>query len=68
MLNATEHTGGSVIVPQVTNSHVPQDFTVSRLLSTPTHSLGKHLVLSSQLRSVRRTLRERQAFPNNPGV
>lgn len=31
----------SVIVSQLANSHTPQDFTVSRLLSTPTHSLGK---------------------------
>lgn len=30
-----------VIVSQLANSHAPQDFTVSRLLSTPTHSLGK---------------------------
>ncbi|XP_032666705.1 paired mesoderm homeobox protein 2B-like [Odontomachus brunneus] len=28
-----------VIVSQLANSHAPQDFTVSRLLSTPTHSL-----------------------------
>ncbi|TGZ51412.1 Paired mesoderm homeobox protein 2 [Temnothorax longispinosus] len=30
---------GGVIVSQLANSHTPQDFTVSRLLSTPTHSL-----------------------------
>ena len=30
------------IVSQMTNPHTPQDFTVSRLLSTPTNSLGKN--------------------------
>ena len=44
MLAATDAEQGannSVIVSQLANSHTPQDFTVSRLLSTPTHSLGK---------------------------
>ncbi|KYN35881.1 Paired mesoderm homeobox protein 2 [Trachymyrmex septentrionalis] len=42
MLAATDAEQGannSVIVSQLANSHTPQDFTVSRLLSTPTHSL-----------------------------
>ena len=46
MLAATDAEQGannSVIVSQLANSHTPQDFTVSRLLSTPTHSLGKEL-------------------------
>ncbi|KAG5332561.1 PRRX2 protein, partial [Acromyrmex charruanus] len=37
--DAEQDANNSVIVSQLTNSHTPQDFTVSRLLSTPTHSL-----------------------------
>ncbi|KAL6260724.1 hypothetical protein P5V15_008247 [Pogonomyrmex californicus] len=42
MLGATDAGQGAnngVIASQLANSHAPQDFTVSRLLSTPTHSL-----------------------------
>ncbi|XP_011869509.1 PREDICTED: paired mesoderm homeobox protein 2-like [Vollenhovia emeryi] len=42
MLAATDAEQGAsngVIVSQLANTHTPQDFTVSRLLSTPTHSL-----------------------------
>ncbi|XP_017884904.1 paired mesoderm homeobox protein 2-like [Ceratina calcarata] len=41
MLCRNPEQGGNngVIISQVTNPHAPQDFTVSRLLSTPTHSL-----------------------------
>lgn len=43
MLGADADQGASngVIVSHLANSHAPQDFTVSRLLSTPTHALGK---------------------------
>ncbi|KZC09748.1 Paired mesoderm homeobox protein 2 [Dufourea novaeangliae] len=37
--NAEQEGNNSVIVSQVPNNHMPQDFTVSRLLSTPNHSL-----------------------------
>ncbi|XP_020286433.1 dorsal root ganglia homeobox protein-like [Pseudomyrmex gracilis] len=37
--NAEQGANNGVIVSQLVNSHAPQDFTVSRLLSTPTHSL-----------------------------
>jgi len=39
--NAEQGANNGVIVSQLANSHTPQDFTVSRLLSTPTYSLGK---------------------------
>ncbi|XP_033228324.1 paired mesoderm homeobox protein 2-like [Belonocnema kinseyi] len=38
-VDSNQDTNNSVIVPQVQNSHAPQDFTVSRLLSTPNHTL-----------------------------
>lgn len=46
MLNADSNQGtsNSVIVSQVQNSHAPQDFTVSRLLSTPNHTLGEYFL------------------------
>lgn len=34
----------SMIISQVANSHVPQDFTVSRLLSTSNHHLGNNYI------------------------
>lgn len=37
--DAEQGANNGVIVSQLANSHTPQDFTVSRLLSTPTHSL-----------------------------
>lgn len=40
--NSEQVENNSVIVSQITNPHTPQDFTVSRLLSTPTNSLGKN--------------------------
>ncbi|KAH0952737.1 hypothetical protein HN011_010036 [Eciton burchellii] len=36
---AEQSASNGMIVSQLANSHTPQDFTVSRLLSTPTHSL-----------------------------
>lgn len=39
MLGADADQSNGVIVSQLANSHAPQDFTVSRLLSTPTHAL-----------------------------
>ena len=44
MLCASSDQGenNGAIVSQMTNPHTPQDFTVSRLLSTPTNSLGKN--------------------------
>lgn len=41
--NMEQSSNNGVIVSQVTNLHAPQDFTVSRLLSTPTHSMGKNM-------------------------
>ncbi|KAL0124756.1 hypothetical protein PUN28_006543 [Cardiocondyla obscurior] len=37
--DADQDASTSVIVTQLASSHAPQDFTVSRLLSTPTHTL-----------------------------
>ncbi|XP_015596745.1 paired mesoderm homeobox protein 2 isoform X2 [Cephus cinctus] len=64
MLNSdsiTEHrANNSVIVSQVANSHIPQDFTVSRLLSTPAHSLDCNE--SSSGNGSRRPRRSRTTF------
>lgn len=40
-MDAEQSANNSVIVSQLASSHTPQDFTVSRLLSTSTQSLGK---------------------------
>ncbi|KAH0563834.1 hypothetical protein KQX54_007129 [Cotesia glomerata] len=45
----------SMIISQVANSHVPQDFTVSRLLSTSNHHLDCHEGASSGGRRPRRS-------------
>lgn len=47
-VNSEEEGNNGVIVSQVANPHAPQDFTVSRLLSTPTHSLGERLFNDKQ--------------------
>ncbi|XP_043276139.1 paired mesoderm homeobox protein 1-like [Venturia canescens] len=61
MLQTVEHppNAGSVIVSQITNPHVPQDFTVSRLLSTPAHSLDCN---ESATAGSRRPRRSRTTF------
>ncbi|KYQ58358.1 Paired mesoderm homeobox protein 2 [Trachymyrmex zeteki] len=63
MLAATDVEQGannSVIVSQLANSHTPQDFTVSRLLSTPTHSLD--CSETSSIAGNRRPRRSRTTF------
>ncbi|KYM77440.1 Paired mesoderm homeobox protein 2 [Atta colombica] len=63
MLAATDAEQGannSVIMSQLANSHTPQDFTVSRLLSTPTHSLD--CSETSSITGNRRPRRSRTTF------
>lgn len=36
----------SVITTQMTNSHAPQDFTVSRILSTSTNTLSTYTIIT----------------------
>ncbi|XP_034194340.1 uncharacterized protein LOC117610724 [Osmia lignaria lignaria] len=56
----SEAEGNGVIVSQVGNPHAPQDFTVSRLLSTPTHSLD--CTENSTTPASRRPRRSRTTF------
>ncbi|XP_076673887.1 uncharacterized protein LOC143372000 isoform X2 [Andrena cerasifolii] len=58
--NSEEEGNNGVIVSQVANPHAPQDFTVSRLLSTPTHSLECNE--SSSTAANRRPRRSRTTF------
>ncbi|XP_076626753.1 dorsal root ganglia homeobox protein [Colletes latitarsis] len=58
--NSEQDGNNGVIVSQVANLHAPQDFTVSRLLSTPTHSLECNE--SSSPAASRRPRRSRTTF------
>ncbi|XP_043605669.1 dorsal root ganglia homeobox protein-like isoform X2 [Bombus pyrosoma] len=58
--NSGQEENNSVIVSQMTNPHTPQDFTVSRLLSTPTNSLECNE--SSTTPTCRRPRRSRTTF------
>ncbi|XP_076232980.1 uncharacterized protein LOC143178308 [Calliopsis andreniformis] len=59
--NSEEEGNSGAIVPQSSNSHTPQNFTVSRLLSTPAHSL-ECCNESSSTSASRRPRRSRTTF------
>lgn len=59
--NSEQVENNSVIVSQITNPHAPQDFTVSRLLSTPTNSLECNET-STSASACRRPRRSRTTF------
>ncbi|XP_016911055.1 paired mesoderm homeobox protein 2-like [Apis cerana] len=58
--NSEQVENNSVIVSQITNPHTPQDFTVSRLLSTPTNSLECNEISTAP--ACRRPRRSRTTF------
>ncbi|CAK9810454.1 Paired mesoderm homeobox protein 2 (Fragment) [Anthophora plagiata] len=60
--NSEQEGSNGVIVSQVVNPHTPQDFTVSRLLSTPTPTHSLECNESSNTAASRRPRRSRTTF------